>query len=728
MKNLTLKTLVILTCFFGLNATGQNELKEQLNSAQKYFDAYEYPLAIKSYKKALVIDNANITALDGLIEIYLYRYELWDSAYTYIDKRLRVPTEDTNYVHYYNFANCQRLREEHESAIEYYQFFKKYGIKNRKKANDLINQIDQYIHFCQNALKSEDQEEVPYDVENMGFFINSVDPEYTPVYLESQQILLYNARYKDHDKELLSHDESYFENIYYFDLDESSASTYNPGIDQTSHQAVVSKNPQSDSIIIFYQNRLWISTMGEDRLNQLSPLPDVFNTFYFQPHGVFSKDHKTFIFSARSKEGNLDIYWSKFNGSGWTIPSSISARINSAEDEDAPYLSADDSKLYFSSKGHDSRGGYDFFVSEYVDGAWTNPVNLGYPMNSAGDDIYISFDRDEKGGYFSSNRVGGFGCMDIYQFSLSQKTIRGTVKDMAGNLLPGVTTVIQDLETGEIFTVETDEKGDYSLLVEPERRFIIKGTKKGYFDDSNSIETLGEEDVFIVNLSLEKDPGLSLFILITDSETGEAIDSVKIKLTDNMTNGSKDYLTKEDGSVIRPLPDKKLNERGSYNLKLERKGYLAKTVTYNVLFDREGKFNVHESLDLSMEKADLGQDLSKIIDLQPIYFDVGRYNIRKDAAIELDKIVQVMNDNPTMRIELGSHTDARGSAASNQKLSEKRAKSSAEYIQARISNPERVSYKGYGEAQPVNECSDGVECSEEKHQENRRTEFIILEM
>ena len=107
---------------------------------------------------------------------------------------------------------------------------------------------------------------------------------------------------------------------------------------------------------------------------------------------------------------------------------------------------------------------------------------------------------------------------------------------------------------------------------------------------------------------------------------------------------------------------------------------------------------------------------------------MNKSDIRPDAAIELDKIVKVMNDNPEMIIELGSHTDCRGSSKSNQILSDKRAKASAKYIQERITNPERISGKGYGESKLVNRCSDGVDCSEVEHQENRRTEFIIIQM
>jgi outer membrane protein OmpA-like peptidoglycan-associated protein len=130
-----------------------------------------------------------------------------------------------------------------------------------------------------------------------------------------------------------------------------------------------------------------------------------------------------------------------------------------------------------------------------------------------------------------------------------------------------------------------------------------------------------------------------------------------------------------------------------------------------------------------MGKIEVGGNLADLIDIKPIYFDLGKYDIRKDAAVELDKIVSIMNQYPKMVVELGSHTDCRSSKAFNQKLSQNRAKASADYIKTRITTPTRISGVGYGEAKlKVNcPCEGTVKstCPEEEHAKNRRTEFII---
>ena len=719
--------LVAMLLFAPVSFTQVN-VNATLINAEKQKIAHHFSKALKLYKDVLTVDTRNIKALDAVIDIYLYNYQLYDSAIVYLERRLNVSTPDTNYLMYYKYADCLRLMERPKDAIKQYNFCKTYLSKKSKSNAEILEVMAMNISYCQNSMNNKELIYEPLQVKNMGYFINSIEREYTPIFIEKDSLLLYNARYQDHDMELRSEDNGYFENIYYFNLSQSVASTFNPEIGQDQHIAVVSQTYGGDTILVCYKNTLWISSYGADRLKSLVTLPVPLNGYFFQPHGTFSANNRTFIFSAKAEHDNLDLYISKFENNGWSIPQPVSPRINTGFDEDGPYLSEDGQTLYFSSKGHNSSGGYDLFVSNFVNGEWSIPVNMGYPMNSAGDDIYISWNDDKRGGYFSSNRFGGFGGMDIYSFGLVRKDIVGKAHDKDGNILAGVTVEMKETTSGELFYATTDESGQFKFVVDPEKKFTLNGTKEKYFDGSTSVETIGEQGVFPVELILEKDPGLSLYMLVKDKASGEPVDSVNIKLTDNMTGVTDVVMTSLTGDYFRPLGDKKINERGSYNFTLEKKGYLSKTVTFNVLFDKEGKFNVHELIDITLDKVETGLDLSKIVELKPIYFDAGKWAIRKDAALELDKIVKVMNDNPTMIVELGSHTDARGNATSNQTLSEKRAKSSADYIKKRITNPDRIKGVGYGESKIINECKDGVTCPDTKHQENRRTEFIVISM
>ncbi len=180
------------------------------------------------------------------------------------------------------------------------------------------------------------------------------------------------------------------------------------------------------------------------------------------------------------------------------------------------------------------------------------------------------------------------------------------------------------------------------------------------------------------------------------------------------------------------LTNNKLNDQLNYSVTLSKSGFLTKSVDFTHKIVKPGLINMNEKLDVSLGKVEIGVDLSTLINIKPIYFDLGKYEIRKDAAVELDKIVKVMNEYPTMEIELGSHTDCRSSIASNLKLSDNRARASAEYIKKRISNPQRIFGKGYGESKLKVDCPcEGVvksNCSEDEHQKNRRTEFIIIKI
>lgn len=725
-------TLLLLGMFLNKSAHAQS-INNYLSEAKKQRAKLDYPIAIDMYKEVLAYEPTNSIALEGLIEIYLYRYEIYDSAEVYLLKRINSMVIDTNVMVFYDYARCLQMQERHYEAIEKYLDFKT-NYLGSKKLNYINDELNERLETSRYAIKNKSivNENATYTVENMDFYINSVDPEYTPIFLEKDSILLFNARYKDFENEDVSEDSKYFENIYYFNLIESVSSSYNPGIEQENHHAVVGKRSDNDEILVFYLNKIWTSSIAQDRLNELTELPEIFGKYYFQPHGVFANNGTTFIFSAMDRPefdgGDLNLYISHLIDTTWTTPEPISPLINSEKNEDSPFLSADGKTLYFSSKGHNSSGGYDFYKSELVNGDWTFPENLGYPMNSAGDDIYLSFTEDGKTGFFSSNRNGGFGGMDIYKFTLDQKLISGITYDKTGTVLPNVLVTLNNLTDKTVTTAMSDANGAFQFKVDSDQEFELLGQREKYFDGKNTAHTKLIDDEVIVNLILEKDPGISLYALITDKKTSQSLDSVKMTITDNMTGLTETFLTGPTGDYRKAVADKKLSERGSYNFTLEREGYLSKTLTYNIVFDKEGTYNVHSDLDISLEKIEVGEDLSKIIDIKPIYFDVNKSEIRPDAALELDKIVKVMNENPNMMVELGSHTDSRGSATSNASLSERRAQASAAYIKARITNPERITGKGYGETRLFNECADGVECSKEKHQENRRTEFIIVRL
>ncbi len=451
-------------------------------------------------------------------------------------------------------------------------------------------------------------------------------------------------------------------------------------------------------------------------------------------------DGKTMYFASDMPggRGGTDLYKVFRNNDGsWGKPISLGEKINTPGKEMFPFVHAN-GMLFFSSTNHESTGGLDIFVCEIKDdGNFGKIKRLEEPMNGPTDDFALVLNDEMTKGFFSSNRIGGKGDDDVYSFDLLKpltfgKSIEGIARDKDGNPMPGVQVILTDENNNIIETIVTGSGGEYSFSVDTDKKYKLNGSKEDYFDGSNLANTLGDDAVITADITLEKDPGFSLYCQITEKGNGKPIQGVKITLTDNLVDKSEVIMTDANADFRRGLEGRKINDRISYNLKFEKEGYLTKVETFNKLLTKPGQINIHEELDISMDKIDIGSDIGKIIDIKPIYFDINKDKIRPDAALELDKIVKVMNENPKLEIELGSHTDCRASAAYNQKLSDRRAKSSAEYVRKQITNPDRINGKGYGESKLVNKCecegSKKVPCTEEEHQLNRRTEFKIIKM
>lgn len=436
-------------------------------------------------------------------------------------------------------------------------------------------------------------------------------------------------------------------------------------------------------------------------------------------------------------KGETDIWRVAVNGDGSLgTPENLPSTVNTEGKEMFPFVDKDNN-LYYASDGHLGLGGLDIFYSPSDGkGGYGKSINPGIPLNSSADDFALVLDAPNKLGYFSSNREGGKGDDDIYALNMLRPMkpaykLNGIAKQKGADvILAGVEVTLKDANGKEIRTVLTGIDGSYSFTVEPDQSYVLVGAKEKYFNGVTNVKAdFGDKTEMKSDVTLEKDPGLSLYVTVKDKVTMQPLDSVLIKITDNISGSAfGSTTTTKDGDYRTPIADKKLGDRISYNVTMERPGYLAKTITVNQPIEKEGEIAVPETMD----KIAVGLDLAKIIDIKPIYFDLGKSIIRPDAALELDKIVKVMNENPNMVVELGSHTDCRSSAASNMSLSERRAKASADYIKKRITNPDRIYGKGYGETQLTNGCAcEGAvkpSCSEEEHQKNRRTEFKIIKM
>ena len=454
---------------------------------------------------------------------------------------------------------------------------------------------------------------------------------------------------------------------------------------------------------------------------------------YSVGHPALSVDGKQlyFVSDMPGGYGGTDIYVVAINEDGSLgKPVNLGDEINTEGNEMFPSI-APDGALFFSSDGHSGFGGLDLYRSRAKGESFSSPMNLGKTINSSRDDFSLYYASDSSG-YFTSNR-GDIGRDNVFQFAQLMpfeitRILNGIALNQDGDIIPNAWVTLYDDKGNEIKKIQSDEHGNYSFELEDEGNYSLHGKKDEYRDGTSTFSIGDDEENITQNVVLESIESSFLALLITDTENGKPIDGCTVELTNKTTGVTETFNTNSEGGYKKLLEAIDIGETLNFSIHIEKEGYLSKSVDYKKLMDQPGIYNVHEDIDLSLTAVGIGSDLGELIDINPIYFDLAKYNIRNDAALELDKIVQVMNENPSMIIELGSHTDSRGSDYSNLRLSDKRAKSSAEYIKKRITNPERISGKGYGETQLTNKCGDGIRCSEQEHQANRRTEFKIIKM
>lgn len=420
---------------------------------------------------------------------------------------------------------------------------------------------------------------------------------------------------------------------------------------------------------------------------------------------TFSPDGKLMIFargnSGKRKGGaDVDLFLSRFRNGQWTDP--VAININQPNSwESTPALSPDGRTLYFSSNRKGGYGGLDIYSAQMDSrGRFGKAKNLGPDINTAGDELFPYMAENSKL-YFSSDGHPGYGMLDIFVVN------RSNGKNSIDNLGPTVNS------TGDDF-------GMY--LFKPDRGFFTSNREGGKGDDDIYTFVNDDPNLKVVNYLLA---GVT-YSLRKDS-TREILPDTKISLLDEGGDVMQDFTTGNDGKFLF-----RVYENENYYLLGERDGYLTKRQKFTTV----GKSVPLESLKELVTNITL--DTLLVLDrkaknvafrLNNIYFAYDKADINPDAAHELDKLVQLLNDNPEIKIEMGSHTDSVASDSYNIELSQRRAESTVNYLIRKGIDPKRLEAKGYGERVPIarNTNPDGSD-NPVGRQRNRRTEFRILEI
>ncbi len=450
---------------------------------------------------------------------------------------------------------------------------------------------------------------------------------------------------------------------------------------------------------------LYASTISFDTLFEtVTKFSKAINSKFHEATAVFTKDGKTMYFTRNNfnngKKGVddenvilLKIYKSNLIDNEWQNPIELSFNSDSYRVAH-PALSPDEKWLYFASDMPGSIGQSDLFrVAIKSDGNYGIPENLGPKINTAGKETF-PFISGNNELFFASDGRPGLGGLDIFMTKINSNNSFENCQNI-----------------GEPANSPDDDFA-YYIDVQTSRGFLSSNRKGGK----------GFDDIYAIIETRKLFCEQNLSGIVTDLDTGILLQNTTVSLFNNQFK-----LLKQVQTDVNSTYNFEVICGENYYVRAEKSDYSTTEKQISIPLET-GKTYVPLQLDKKIKLVSNGDDLAKTFGIKMIYFDLDKSNIRPDAAFELEKIVDVMKQNPTMKIDVRSHTDSRASKKYNELLSEKRAKSTREWMISNGIEAERISAKGFGESQLINKCSDGVRCSEQEHQQNRRSEFIVLSL
>lgn len=669
---------------------GLKEAKNNIKEGDGFFEqgAIFYKEAIPFYEKANNFNPENALLNYKLGACYLNSMYK-NKALPYLEKAAKLDQDVDPMLQYY-LGVALHLNMQFDRAVSAFTRYRSAAQSDARSQKDPfymeqlqenLKQIQLRIDQCKNG-KELVANPIRVFIDNLGDNINTEYNEYGAVISADESVIVYTSRRPGStggkiDPSLNEH----FEDIYIAYKDENGnwgpAQNVGEPVNTKDHDANSGLSADGQRFIIYlgknnggdlYESRLegTVWTKPED-------LGKKVNTDFHEPSACYSPDGKTLYFVSDDPEkskGGHDIFISHMDEKGrWGEAESIGDVINTPFNEEGVFMHPDGKTLYFSSEGHKSMGGYDIFKSVYNEEThqWGEPENLGYPVNTTDDDVFFVLSASGKHGYYTSMNEDSRGLRDLYMISFLGPE-KPMVLNNEDNLLASVAAPVKEAVIAPV------------VQVKEAQLTILKG---------------------VISDFLTKDL-LEAEIEIVDNAANEVIATFK-------SNSAT-------GKYLVSLPAGK-----NYGIAVKKEGYLFHSENFDI--PKTAAFQTVEK-NVELKKLSVG---SKIV-LRNIFFDLDKATLRPESTAELNRLIKLMNDVPTLKIELGGHTDSRGSDSYNQSLSERRAKAVVDYLTDHGIPAGRLKWAGYGETQLVNGCSNGVNCSDEQHQENRRTEFKVLEL
>ena len=582
--------------------------------------------------KAIETDNKYVEAYLSLAAIY-GKLKSYKSSVEYYEKAFAL---DADYTLEHKFSYSIQLAGlgEFEKALNAINEL----LEKKPPKNDNSLKLYQYrkscYEFAVDYAKKNAGKNYVFAPKNLGSAINSSESEYFPSLSIDGKELVFTRRVGDHN-----------EDFYYSKLNangEWEKAKPMEGDVNTPMNEGAQNISQDGQWLVFTANArpvgfgdfdLYMSYLTPQGWSEAVNLGGKINSDQWDSQPCLSPDKKDLYFASRrfGGYGGSDIYVSHLQTNGkWGEPENLGPGINSPEDDQCPFIHADNQTLYFTSSYWPGYGDQDlFYVRKGPDGKWSKPVNLGYPINTINNEATLFIAADGKTAYYASDKNDSRGGTDIYSFELRED-------------------------------------------VRPLKTLWVKGR---VFDKKTTT-------------------GLPSTIELIDLSTKQLISKVQ---------------TDDGGKYLVTLPVGK-----DYAFNVNRKGYLF--YSDNFLFSNNSPDSSYEK-NIGLQPL----EVNATIVLNNVFFDVGKFELKPASQVELDKLVQLLKDNPSLKIQISGHTDNVGKPADNLALSNNRAKAVVNYLIANGITTQRLSAKGFGETQPVadNKTEDG-------RAKNRRTELKVL--
>ncbi len=672
--------------------------------ADRFFEKGDYINAALQYEEELNQEGYTKHVLKNIATSYHNTFQ-FRKAYRY----LKILTSgkfydrDKTYENHYNFLMYQVLSAlgEYEKSVEFLALYKSNETAGDFNTSDAIATIENF------KLKDDD-----YTIQSVAF--NSEASEFGAVKRDS---LIYFTSDRSPNSLL---DKNYmwthrpFLNIFQIKVDKDNLPI---GDAESISEEINSKLHEGNFCFTADGNTLFISKSNVDKKKKkfdsinnnavhlyraqkvegkwTTPVKMTINNVHYSiEHPALNNDESKLYFASNMPggSGDFDLYYVDLNIDGtYGKPVNLGPVINTANREQFPFV-AKDGHLFFSSNGHLGLGMMDVFVSELKNDSFTDPINLGAPINSSYDDFSMVY-HNETDGFFASNRknVGD----DIYSFTqtgeifLREYISNFEVRDFTSDgYVPNAKVILYDSNKKEVYNEQLDSIAVFSLHMLP-GKYSFDASAEGYKEKSRSIVIKEkDEERYIIYLDKTRED------IAEKTNKSENTETNKVTSEERSSNKERINITEKNTETRTEIVDKvKLREI--------------------LLADKEGPPVIEKDGKLFFE-------------MPPIYFDYDKWNIRADSKKVLDKLALKLEKYKTVYLKISSHTDSRGSDEYNQLLSERRAESTRNYL-ALIGyvNARRMQFVGFGESQPIIDCDSKV-CTEDDHQTNRRSEFEIV--